>query len=51
MQKAARARWGPARSRAKNPNATQLAKLRWEKLSPEERKNTMQKVRDSRQSQ
>lgn len=48
MRDAARARWGPERTRNKNPNATQLAKLRWEKLSPEERKEAMQEVRNRR---
>ena len=49
MSRVARARWGTAKkTRPKNPNASQLASLRWKKLTPAERKEAMRRVREVR---
>src|ERR1700743_1732899 len=45
MSRVAHARWGTAKkSRPKNQNASQLASLRWQKLTPAERKEAMRRV-------
>ena len=49
MKAAAEARWGPPEKKAsKNPLASGLAQLRWNKLTPDERKKELARVREQR---
>ena len=49
MKAAAEARWGPEKKAApKNLFAVGLAQMRWEKLTPEERKEELARVRKQR---
>ena len=49
MKAAAEARWGPEKEAApKNFFAVGLAQMRWEKLTPEERKEELARVRKQR---
>lgn len=47
-QKAARARWGPAKRRKKNAAASALAKLRWARASEEEIRASVSKMIEAR---
>ncbi len=49
MKAAAKARWGPEKKTApKNLFASGLAKMRWDKLTPAERKEELARVRKQR---
>jgi hypothetical protein len=49
MRAAARARWGPPKEpKPKNRAASKLAKLRWEQMTPEQRKKTVNSMNDAR---
>jgi hypothetical protein len=49
MRAAARARWGPPKkAKSKNRTASKLAKLRWEKMTPEQRQKAVSAMNDAR---
>ena len=49
MKVAAEARWGPPEEKVpKNAFASGLAQMRWNKLTPDERKKELARVREQR---